>query len=153
MAAYRPGPGRVGSRRLMIADPGLQRAPVGWALASGRVLISYCKHAERPGTRPSRPRTCRTPAAGRAAGPVAPTVPGCRAGTAGRKADAPGRAGPHRAAPRRCGRAAAGRRGRRRGAVPTLIVVDASILANVIGDDGVDGQRARSEVRAAGELA
>jgi predicted nucleic acid-binding protein len=34
-----------------------------------------------------------------------------------------------------------------------LIVVDASILANVIGDDGVDGHRARSEVRAAGELA
>jgi predicted nucleic acid-binding protein len=34
-----------------------------------------------------------------------------------------------------------------------LIVVDASILANVIGDDGVDGHRARSEARAAGELA
>jgi predicted nucleic acid-binding protein len=34
-----------------------------------------------------------------------------------------------------------------------LIVVDASVLANVIGDDGVDGQRARSEVRSAGELA
>jgi predicted nucleic acid-binding protein len=34
-----------------------------------------------------------------------------------------------------------------------LIVVDASILANVIGDDGVDGRRARSEVRSAGELA
>ncbi len=32
-------------------------------------------------------------------------------------------------------------------------MVDASILANVIGDDGVDGQRARSEVRTAGELA
>jgi predicted nucleic acid-binding protein len=34
-----------------------------------------------------------------------------------------------------------------------LIVVDASILANVIGDDGADGRRARSEVRSAGELA
>jgi len=34
-----------------------------------------------------------------------------------------------------------------------LIVVDASILANVIGDDGVDGHRARGEVRSAGELA
>jgi len=34
-----------------------------------------------------------------------------------------------------------------------LIVVDASILANVIGDDGVDGRRARTEVRAAGDLA
>jgi predicted nucleic acid-binding protein len=34
-----------------------------------------------------------------------------------------------------------------------LIVVDASILANVIGDDGADGQRARSEVRFAGALA
>jgi predicted nucleic acid-binding protein len=34
-----------------------------------------------------------------------------------------------------------------------LIVVDASILANVIGDDSVDGHRARSEVRAGGELA
>lgn len=34
-----------------------------------------------------------------------------------------------------------------------MIVVDASILANVIGDDGADGQRARSEVRSAGALA
>jgi predicted nucleic acid-binding protein len=34
-----------------------------------------------------------------------------------------------------------------------LIVVDASILANVIADDGADGRRARSEVRSAGELA
>jgi predicted nucleic acid-binding protein len=34
-----------------------------------------------------------------------------------------------------------------------MIVVDASVLANVIGDDGADGQRARREVRAAGELA
>jgi len=34
-----------------------------------------------------------------------------------------------------------------------LIVVDASVLANVIGDDGVDGRRARSEVRNAGALA
>ena len=34
-----------------------------------------------------------------------------------------------------------------------MIVVDASVLANVIGDDGVDGHRARSEVRTAGELA
>jgi predicted nucleic acid-binding protein len=28
-----------------------------------------------------------------------------------------------------------------------LIVVDASILANVVGDDGADGNRARSEIR------
>ncbi len=34
-----------------------------------------------------------------------------------------------------------------------MIVVDASILANVIGDDGADGRRARSEVRTVGELA
>jgi predicted nucleic acid-binding protein len=34
-----------------------------------------------------------------------------------------------------------------------MIVVDASVLANVIGDDGADGERARREVRAAGELA
>lgn len=34
-----------------------------------------------------------------------------------------------------------------------MIVVDASILANVIADDGIDGQRARSEVGSAGELA
>lgn len=34
-----------------------------------------------------------------------------------------------------------------------MIVVDASILANAIGDDGADGQRARSEVRSAGGLA
>jgi predicted nucleic acid-binding protein len=34
-----------------------------------------------------------------------------------------------------------------------VIVVDASVLANVVGDDGADGQQARREVRAAGELA
>jgi predicted nucleic acid-binding protein len=34
-----------------------------------------------------------------------------------------------------------------------LIVLDASILANVIGDDRADGRRARAEVRVAGELA
>jgi predicted nucleic acid-binding protein len=34
-----------------------------------------------------------------------------------------------------------------------VIVVDASVLANVIGDDGPDGNRARREVRAAGDLA
>jgi predicted nucleic acid-binding protein len=34
-----------------------------------------------------------------------------------------------------------------------LIVLDASVLANAIGDDGADGQRARTELRAAGELA
>jgi predicted nucleic acid-binding protein len=34
-----------------------------------------------------------------------------------------------------------------------LIVVDASVLANVIGDDGADGRRARGEVRGAGQVA
>ncbi len=34
-----------------------------------------------------------------------------------------------------------------------MIVVDASVLANVIGDDGVDGKRARGEIRASGDLA
>ena len=34
-----------------------------------------------------------------------------------------------------------------------MIVLDASILANVIGDDGANGRRARSEVRSAGEIA
>jgi predicted nucleic acid-binding protein len=34
-----------------------------------------------------------------------------------------------------------------------LIVVDASILANVIGDDGIDGRQARDEVRSAGDVA
>lgn len=33
-----------------------------------------------------------------------------------------------------------------------MIVVDASVLANVVGDDGVDGRRSRSEVRSAGEV-
>ena len=33
-----------------------------------------------------------------------------------------------------------------------MIVVDASVLANVIGDDGADGRRARHEVRGAGEM-
>jgi predicted nucleic acid-binding protein len=34
-----------------------------------------------------------------------------------------------------------------------LIVIDASVLANVIGDDGIDGRRARTELRTAGDLA
>jgi predicted nucleic acid-binding protein len=34
-----------------------------------------------------------------------------------------------------------------------LIVIDASVLANVIGDDGGDGQRARSEFRRAADIA
>jgi predicted nucleic acid-binding protein len=34
-----------------------------------------------------------------------------------------------------------------------VIVVDASVLANAIGDDGSDGRRARRELRAAIELA
>jgi predicted nucleic acid-binding protein len=34
-----------------------------------------------------------------------------------------------------------------------VIVVDASVLANVVGDDGADGRRARNEVRGAGDIA
>jgi len=34
-----------------------------------------------------------------------------------------------------------------------LIVIDASVLANVVGDDGSDGQRARQEFRDASEVA
>ena len=34
-----------------------------------------------------------------------------------------------------------------------MIVIDASVLANVVGDDGPDGRRARRELRAAGNLA
>ena len=34
-----------------------------------------------------------------------------------------------------------------------MIVVDASVLANAIADDREDGERARSELRSAGELA
>lgn len=34
-----------------------------------------------------------------------------------------------------------------------MIVIDASILANVVGDDGSDGQRARLECRNAGDVA
>jgi predicted nucleic acid-binding protein len=34
-----------------------------------------------------------------------------------------------------------------------LIVIDASVLANVVGDDGTDGQRARLEFRHAGDVA
>jgi len=34
-----------------------------------------------------------------------------------------------------------------------LIVVDASVLVNVIGDDGVDGRRARRELEEAGDVA
>lgn len=33
------------------------------------------------------------------------------------------------------------------------MVVDASVLANVVGDDGIDGERARGEVRAGGDVA
>lgn len=32
-------------------------------------------------------------------------------------------------------------------------MIDASVLANVVGDDGVDGRRARQEVRSAGDMA
>lgn len=34
-----------------------------------------------------------------------------------------------------------------------MIVIDASVLANVVGDDGHDGQHARREFRGAGEVA
>ena len=34
-----------------------------------------------------------------------------------------------------------------------MIVVDASVLANAVGDDGPDGERARKELRDAGEVA
>jgi predicted nucleic acid-binding protein len=34
-----------------------------------------------------------------------------------------------------------------------LIVIDASVLANVVGDDRSDGQRARAEFRGAGDVA
>ena len=34
-----------------------------------------------------------------------------------------------------------------------MIVVDASVLANVLGDDGGDGRRARAELRSAVEVA
>jgi predicted nucleic acid-binding protein len=34
-----------------------------------------------------------------------------------------------------------------------VIVVDASVLANVVGDDGPDGKRARQVFRAAGDVA
>ncbi len=34
-----------------------------------------------------------------------------------------------------------------------MIVIDASVLANVIGDDGADGKRARAELRTAQDLA
>ena len=34
-----------------------------------------------------------------------------------------------------------------------MIVVDASVLANVVGDDGAHGRRARNEVRGAGDIA
>jgi predicted nucleic acid-binding protein len=34
-----------------------------------------------------------------------------------------------------------------------VIVVDASVLANVVGDDGADGRRARAELRSAVDIA
>ena len=34
-----------------------------------------------------------------------------------------------------------------------MIVVDASVVATVVGDDGADGRRARQELRASGETA
>ncbi len=34
-----------------------------------------------------------------------------------------------------------------------MIVVDASVLANVVGDDGVDGRRVRAELRSAQDAA
>ncbi|MGH9305100.1 MAG: type II toxin-antitoxin system VapC family toxin, partial [Acidimicrobiales bacterium] len=34
-----------------------------------------------------------------------------------------------------------------------MIVIDASVLANVVGDDGADGRRARQELRSARDIA
>jgi predicted nucleic acid-binding protein len=34
-----------------------------------------------------------------------------------------------------------------------VIVIDASVLANAVGDDGFDGERARQELRFAGDVA
>ena len=34
-----------------------------------------------------------------------------------------------------------------------MIVVDASVLANAVGDDGLDGRRIRRDLKAAGDLA
>lgn len=34
-----------------------------------------------------------------------------------------------------------------------MIVIDASVLANIVGDDGQDGHRAREEVRDVGDVA
>jgi predicted nucleic acid-binding protein len=34
-----------------------------------------------------------------------------------------------------------------------VIVIDASVLANAVGDDGLDGERARQELRIAGDIA
>lgn len=34
-----------------------------------------------------------------------------------------------------------------------MIVVDASVLANVVGDDGADGKKARRELRTSGDIA
>jgi predicted nucleic acid-binding protein len=34
-----------------------------------------------------------------------------------------------------------------------VIVIDASVLANAVGDDGLDGKRARQELRIAGDIA
>ena len=34
-----------------------------------------------------------------------------------------------------------------------MIVIDASVLANVVGDDGPDGRRCRSELRLTGDVA
>jgi predicted nucleic acid-binding protein len=34
-----------------------------------------------------------------------------------------------------------------------VIVIDASVLANVVGDDGADGQRVRRDLQAAGDVA
>src|ERR1700734_2608231 len=62
----------------------------------------------------------------------------CRGGRAGGRG--PGGAGP-------------GGRGPVGGAVRAVIVVDASVLANVVGDDGADEQRVRRELRAAGDPA
>ena len=61
--------------------------------------------------------------------------------------------GSHRETPRGPDGAHAGRGGCLRGTLGAVIVVDASVLANVVGGDGPDGKRARQEFRASGDVA